>query len=76
MRMTPMLQELVGLRVLKAMKVHDYRQIYFEGGAILNIHNESYVSGRALDTIDELPIDGANLALQDIRESRGKEKAN
>ena len=39
------LQDLVGLKVSRASLIHDYLQVFFEGGAILNVYNVFHVSG-------------------------------
>jgi hypothetical protein len=64
-----MLQELVGLRVVKALFVVDYLQLFFEGGKCLSVYNkhrintfdggsenEQNLAGAALSALDENKI--------------------
>lgn len=39
------LDHLVGSTVKNAIRVHDYHQLFFEEGAILNVYNDFEVSG-------------------------------
>ncbi|HKG15075.1 MAG TPA: hypothetical protein VKB12_17255 [Pyrinomonadaceae bacterium] len=56
------LQELVGLEVSKASLVHDYLQVFFEGGAILNVYNVFHLSGGAAGDGGAPPLDASTLA--------------
>ena len=59
---TDALQQLIGLSVIRAEKVHDYLQLEFSNGTILSIFNNhqygmgslSSIQGKQLLTVDEL----------------------
>jgi len=56
------LQELIGLKVSKASLVHDYLQIFFEGGAVLNVYNPFRLSGGAARDGGAPPVGASVLA--------------
>lgn len=52
--MPNMLGYLMGRRIVKAKKVHDYLQLWLDNGALLNIFNLFTVSGSVTDDFSQL----------------------